>query len=106
MPRPLWRIIVKLMDVQRPPAFEQLFGELVVLDLSSPFVVLGRLVERQSEFLILQDADIHDLRDTQTTREKYVLACRGHGISPNRRWTWVNMREIVGISRLDDVICD
>lgn len=88
------------------PVFDGLFNELVVLDLSSPFVVLGRLVERQGEFLLLQEADIHDLRDTQTTREKYVLAARGHGISPNRRWTWVSLREVVAISRLDDVIAE
>jgi len=100
------RIILQDMEANQTPVFEQLFGELVVLDLSSPFVVLGRLVERQGEFLVLADADIHDLRDTQTTREKYVLACRGHGISPNRRWTWVSMREVVGVSRLDDVIYD
>ncbi|HXT58231.1 MAG TPA: hypothetical protein VN699_06325 [Pirellulales bacterium] len=94
------------MEPARIPKFEDLFGELVVLDLSSPFVVLGRLVERQGEFLVLGEADIHDLRDTQTTREKYVLACRGHGISSNRRWAWVSMRDVVGVSRLDDVIYD
>lgn len=94
------------MDVNQVPIFDSLFGELVVLDLSSPFVVLGRLVERQGEFLILQDADVHDLRDTQSTREKYVLASCGHGISANRRWTWVSLREVVAVSRMEDVIAE
>lgn len=94
------------MAAKQVPIFDALFGELVVLDLSSPFVILGRLVERQGEFLVLEDADVHDLRDTQTTREKYVLASCGHGISPNRRWTWVSLREVVAISRVEDVIAE
>ena len=79
---------------------------MVVLDLSSSFVYVGRLVEQQGEFLVLRDADAHDLRDTQTTREKYVLACRGHGINANRLWVWVRLREVVGISRLEDVLLE
>ena len=86
------------------PQFEHLFGELVVIDLSSPYVYLGRLVEAQGDFLLLSDADAHDLRDTATTREKYVLAACGHGINANRRWVWVSRREVVGISRLEDVV--
>jgi hypothetical protein len=92
------------MVLASTPQFEHLFGELVVIDLSSPFVYLGRLVETQGDYLLLADADAHDLRDTATSREKYVLAARGHGINANRRWVWVSRREIVGISRLDDVV--
>jgi hypothetical protein len=86
------------------PQFDQLFGEIVVLDLSSPFVYLGRLAEARGEYLLLSDADAHDLRDTATTREKYVLDARNHGVNANRRWVWVNRREVVGISRLDEVV--
>lgn len=86
------------------PKFEQLFGELVVLDLSSQFVYVGRLIELQGDFLVLAEADAHDLRDSATTREKYVLAARDHGINVNRRWVWVSRREVVGVSRLADVV--
>lgn len=92
------------MASQRTPAFEELFSEWVVLDMSSPFVYLGRLVEQQGDYFVLADADAHDLRDTATTREKYVLAARGHGLNANRRWVWVSVRDVVGISRLDDVV--
>jgi hypothetical protein len=88
------------------PAWQDLFGQVVVLDLASPYVYLGKLVEQQGDFLVLENADAHDLRDTQTTREQYIVACVGHGISANRRWTWVSLREIVGISRLADVISE
>lgn len=86
------------------PSWSELFGSVVVLDLASPYVYLGRLVEQQGDFLVLADADSHDLRDTQTTREKYILNSRTHGLSPNRRWAWVSLREVVGVSRLEDVL--
>lgn len=92
------------MASQRTPAFQELVGAWVVLDMSSPFVYLGQLVEQQGDYFVLADADAHDLRDTATTREKYVLAARGHGLNANRRWVWVSARDVVGISRLEDVV--
>lgn len=92
------------MAVASYPRFEELFGELVVLDLGSPFVYLGRLVELQGDYLVLAEADAHDLRVSATTREKYVLAARHHGVNANRRWVWVSQRDVVGISRLADVV--
>ncbi|HWB08369.1 MAG TPA: hypothetical protein VG826_04060 [Pirellulales bacterium] len=88
------------------PQFEHLFGEVIVVDLSSPYVYLGRLVEAQGDYLLLADADAHDLRDTATSREKYILDARSHGLNANRRWVWVSRREIVGISRLEDIVSE
>lgn len=94
------------MASEAAPTFDDLLGQTVVIDLSSPYVYTGRLVEAGGEFLLLADADVHDLRDTATTREKYVLALRGHGVNANRRWVWVSRREVVGISRLEDVVAE
>lgn len=94
------------MNDTSPHRLPELLGQIVVLDLASPFVYLGRLMVDHPDYLVLEDVDAHDLRDTATTREKYVLDCRMHGISPNRRRVWVNRREIVGISLLADVIAD
>jgi hypothetical protein len=88
------------------PLLPQLIGQEVVIDLASPYVVLGRLVVARHDFLELSEVDVHDLRDTQTTREKYVLDCRRHGIRPNRGRVWISLREVVGISRLSDVLVD
>lgn len=95
-----------MSDSQLPPryALETLLGEIIVLDLASPYVYLGRLVAVSAEHLVLEEADCHDLRDTNTTREKYVLDCRRHGLGANRRQVWVNRREIVGLSKLEDVV--
>ena len=86
--------------------WEHLAGQCVVLDMSSPWVYLGRLVQRQAEFLLLEQVDAHDLRDTRTTRERYVLECRRHGVQANRDRAWVNLRDVVGVCRLEDVLLD
>ena len=87
-----------------PPQVRELVGEEVVLDVASTFVFIGTLKRVGHDWLVLVEADVHDLRDTQTTREKYLLACREHGISRNRTSVWVAMREVVGISRLSDIV--
>lgn len=90
-----------------PPVWNDLFGQEVVLDLVSQYVFLGRLVQQQGDYLLLADADAHDLRDTPTTsREQYVVAARTHGINATRRWVWVAIRDVVAIARLADVIAE
>src|SRR6516162_9084023 len=59
---------------------DELVGKIVVLDLRSPFVCLGKLHRLDEHFLELTNADLHDLRDTQTTRENYVAAAQSTGI--------------------------
>lgn len=87
-------------------AWKELVGHEVVLDMGSHFVFLGRLTDCNSHCLVLEDADVHDLRDTATTREKYVLDSRLHGISANRRKVFVRAADVVGISRIEDVVVD
>jgi len=94
------------MEIAGEPLWEALQGQEIVLDLASPYVVIGRLVKAGGSVLELEHADVHDLRDTQTTREKYVLDCRLHGVRANRDRAWINLREVVGISRLADVLVD
>jgi hypothetical protein len=81
-----------------------LVGQVVVLDLASPWVYLGRLAAVHADCLELEDADAHDLRDTATTREKYVRDSREHGLSPNRRRVWVSRRDVVAVAKWDDVL--
>ena len=95
-----------MISIPQIPTVANLVGQIVVLDLSSPFVYIGLLAEDQGEYLVMDMADAHDLRDSPTTREKYVLNCREHGVRPNRGRTWVNRREIVALSRLEDVLLD
>lgn len=75
----------------------------IVLDLQSSFVILGTLVGEDHRYLILKDADVHDLRDTKTTRELYIVDSRRHGIRNNRKQVLVRKDEIVSLSALEDV---
>ena len=78
-------------------------GRLVV-DLRSPFVCLGTLKRLDAEHLELRDADFHDLRDTETSRENYVAESRATGIKRNRKKVFVVRGEVVAIARLEDVV--
>jgi hypothetical protein len=83
---------------------EELIGEIVVIDLRSTFVCLGKLTKVTPDFLELKNADLHDLRDTETTRENYVADSAVTGIKRTRKKLWLNRADIVAIARLKDVV--
>jgi hypothetical protein len=83
---------------------EELVGEPVVIDLRSSYVCLGTLTGVQPDYLELKNADLHDLRDTETTRENYVAASAATGIKRNRKKLWLMRSDIVAVSRLKDVV--
>ena len=83
---------------------EELIGQRVVLDLRGEFVCLGTLNRVDEYFLELRSADLHDLRDTDTTRELYVAESKVTGIKRNRKRVLVVRTEVVAVSRLEDVV--
>jgi small nuclear ribonucleoprotein (snRNP)-like protein len=85
-------------------AFETLIGQVVVIDLTSSFVIVGKLRGVEGPYYIVEDADLHDLRDTATTRDIYVLDAKRHGVNSNRKRVFVRCEGVVGLSRLADVI--
>ena len=85
-------------------AYDQLQGREVVIDVSSQYVYLGKLAVCDDKYVVLDKADVHDLRDTTTTREVYVVDSRRLGIRANRERVFVSTAEIVSISALEDVI--
>jgi small nuclear ribonucleoprotein (snRNP)-like protein len=82
---------------------DEYVGEKVVIDLKSPFVCLGTLTRFDDHFLELKSADLHDLRDTDTSRENYVAASVHTGIKRNRKKVVLFRADVVAISRLTDV---
>ncbi len=82
---------------------EELIGVEVVIDLRSTYVCLGKLTSVTAEYLELRNADLHDMRDTDTTRENYVAASAATGIKRNRKKLWLVRAEMIAISRLTDV---
>lgn len=83
---------------------QELIGEKVVVDLRARFVCLGQLLRMDEHFLELKNADFHDLHDTDTTRELYVVDSRTTGIKRNRRRVLLVRTEVVAVSRLEDVV--
>ena len=83
-----------------------MIGQKIVVDLRSEYVCLGTLVRVDDHFLELKNADLHDLRDTDTTRERYVIDARDTGIKRNRRRMLLVRTDIVAIARLDDVMAE
>lgn len=84
--------------------FDELVSTKVVIDLRSQFVCLGTLVRFDDAFVELRNADFHDLRDTDSTRENYVAEAVATGIKRNRKRVLVHRAEIVGVSRVEDVV--
>ena len=82
---------------------QEMVGFKVVIDLRSSYVCLGTLLRLDENFLELKNADLHDLRDTQTTRENYVAASLSTGIKRNRKRVLLNRDDVVAIARLDEV---
>jgi hypothetical protein len=83
-----------------------MIGHKVVVDLRSEFVCLGTLTRADDHFLELKNADLHDLRDTDTTRELYVIDSHDTGIKRNRRRLLLVRTDIVAIALLDDVMAE
>lgn len=86
------------------PVFDSYLQQRVVLDLHSPYVCLGKLVQHDADYFLLEDADLHDLRDSPTTRENYVVAAKISGIKANRKKVLILVKEVVAISLFAHVI--
>ena len=82
---------------------DEFVGQKVVVDMQSPYVCLGTLTRVDPDFLELKNADFHDLRDTDTSRENYVAASVTTGVKRNRKRVILFRSDVVAIARLEDV---
>lgn len=83
---------------------EEFLNKVVVLDVESMYVYIGTLAAISDKTLILSNADVHDLRDSKTTRERYILDTKVHGLRMNRSGVQVSRRQVVSISLLDEIL--
>jgi small nuclear ribonucleoprotein (snRNP)-like protein len=92
------------MEAWEPSRFlAALIGKVVVIDLRSSYVCLGRLVACDELFLELRDADLHDFRDSQATREIYVYDSARLGIRRNRERVLVRQDDVAAITELKEI---
>jgi len=74
------------------------------VDVESLYVYVGTLTGVSDKTITLVDADVHDLRDSVTTRERYILDSKLHGIRTNRERVLIQRSHVVSMSALDDVV--
>ena len=86
------------MDATDSPMLDQFLNRKVVIDFRAEYVCLGTLKAIGEHFLELRNADLHDLRDTDTSRENYIAASVTSGIKRNRKKLLVTRSEIVAIA--------
>ena len=84
--------------------FADLVGQVVVVDTDGPVLYIGKLVEIGAEFLVIEDVDVHNLGDSATGRELYLINAKQFGVRPNRKKAQVRTARVVGLSKLEDVI--
>jgi hypothetical protein len=100
-----FRRSTRAMSEDKPrTVLERFLGQVVVVDLSSPYVCLGVLAQIHDDFLEILDADFHDLRDSPATREVYVYDSIRLGIRRNRGRVLVRRDQIVAISPFDEIL--
>ncbi len=75
----------------------------IVIDTRSSWIYIGTLKNIGTDSLELTDVDVHDNKDTHTTKEIYLLDTRKTGIKSNRNSVHINLDYIVSYSLLEDV---
>lgn len=79
-------------------------GRVVVIDLDGPWLAIGTLRGAGGDHLVLEQADLHDLREGTSTREVYVLESKTLGVRVNRARVLLPLAQVVAVSRLEDVV--
>ncbi len=64
---------------------------------------MGVLEEIGKDFIVLSEVDVHDSKDTPTTKEIYLLDSRKTGIKSNREKVYINMKYIISFSPIEDI---
>jgi hypothetical protein len=78
-------------------------GQLMVADLDESYLVIGVLAEADADCLVFTEADLHDHREANCTKDVYLIETLKLGVRANRRRVMVPRRRVVAISRLEDI---
>ena len=82
---------------------EPYIGKVVVADLDELYLVIGTLTAVGTDHLDFADADLHDHREANSTKEVYALESRTIGVRVNRVKVAVPLRRLVAISLLEEL---
>ena len=79
-------------------------GAEVVLDTDGPFLYIGKLEAVEGGAAVLVEVDVHDTRDSPSTREVYIHETKRYGVRANRERVEVRLDRVTSFSRLGDVV--
>lgn len=85
---------------------EDMLGESVVLDTTTPIVYIGKLEEITDRVFVLTETDMHDCRDGHANKEVYLAEASRDGLAVNRRHIVVMKSVVISVSRLADVVIE
>lgn len=82
---------------------EPFIGEIVCADLKDGFVVFGTLQSYSAHAVTFKDADFHDPREANSSRDVYALETRDIGVRVNRKHCHVDRSHIISLCLLADL---
>jgi hypothetical protein len=82
---------------------EEYLGQQVVIDTRSSYIIIGTLTRIDRDYLTIENVDVHDTNDADSTKDHYIMESHKLGIRTNRRGAKVRAAEIISISLLRDV---
>ena len=82
---------------------EEYLGQQVVVDTRSTYIILGTLTAIGRDCLTLENVDVHDTSDSDSTKDHYIMESHKLGIRTNRRSVKVRLAEVISVSLLRDV---
>lgn len=80
-----------------------LVGQVVVVDLDESYLVIGMLGGVDGHHLSFTEADLHDHREANCTKDVYLLETRQLGVRFNRKQVAIPRSRVLAISRLEDI---
>lgn len=81
----------------------QLIGQVVVVDLDESYLVIGTLKSVDPRHLSFTEADLHDHREANCTKDVYLLETRQLGVRFNRKQVAIPRTRVLAVSRLEDI---
>ncbi len=80
-----------------------LIGQLIVVDLDESYLVIGTLTAIDQHHLAFNEADLHDHREANCTKDVYLLETRQLGVRFNRKRVAIPRTRVLAVSRLEDI---
>lgn len=82
---------------------QKFIGEEVIIDTKSSMVYIGLLKKVTDYFIEIDEVDVHDMNSSTSNKEIYAMESKKFGIKKNRANVNIFMREVISISKLEDV---